>query len=257
MNRNRFRQKALKVCHAEKRITVTDTGEIFPLYAEEFANFIVPPEGVYIKKLRPGSIGIIGLKIAGKFENKPTVDCTRAKILISFSFRVIEYPGDLGGGKIRRKPEPRTLPDYFFDSGILPAKSFTDFLPPGALPHHGVVQGPPAFPFPDKGRFPLVGNTDSGKGRRIYPRPAYRFSTGGKGIAVDFLRVMGNPAFVRYFLFVSLVVSGNNTAFTVKNQRLCSGGTLIDGQDEGLHARFILPGERLSLLPHCCHTDPV
>jgi hypothetical protein len=85
-------------------------------------------------------------------------------------------------------------PDLFARSGIIRGKSFAKTFGPGALPHHGVINGFAAFPFPDQGCFPLVGNSGARDGGGIYPRPAYGPGAGGEGVVVDFFRVVGYPA---------------------------------------------------------------
>ena len=99
---------------------------------------------------------------------------------------------------------------------------------PAALPDHRIAKGLSAFPVPGRRSFPLVGNADyshfTGFYSRFFQGQPYRFYR----IVIDFLKIMGHPAFFVDYLTMGNIGTAEQCSLPVPNQALSSGGALID-----------------------------
>ncbi len=106
---------------------------------------------------------------------------------------IIQYPRDLGRGKIRVQQQARFLADFRF---VLFIRSAEIRCPP-VLPDDSIINRLTGFAVPDDGCFALIGNADTENFQALLFRFLHNVAAGPQCIVPDIVRVLFYPAFMR------------------------------------------------------------
>ena len=136
---------------------------------------------------------------------------------------IFQKPCDLGSREIRRKIHSGFLADHFCCAGLFHAG--TDIYCAGALPYNCISVRFACNAVPCKRGFTLVADSQTNYIFLLYSLQKLFHNL--QDIAVNFLRIMGNPALFVDDLSVWTVSPAHNASCLIEKERLGTLGTLI------------------------------
>jgi hypothetical protein len=189
---------------------------------------------VNVEQAGPAGVRYVGCvhRSGRQTPQQEAIDCPAGELPALRSLpstgNVIEYPGDLGRGKVWIEKQAGTFPNQRF--GALLTQPCALFRCSAILPHYGSVDRFAGCAVPDDHRLTLVGDTECGD--------ALGSVSGSEHLACDcncalpdLLGVMLDPARCRIVLSQLKSSAGDRTSLGIKQNRPCRGRSLVDRQN--------------------------
>ncbi len=149
--------------------------------------------------------------------------------LLSCPFHMLQYPGDLGRREVGGEVHAGSPADVL--RLAQPLHPLADVRRPGTLPYDGVPEGSASGAVPRKGRLPLVADADAGDTALVDAGLVYEADGRLDRIAVDLLRIVGDPSLLIHDLDMGLVGPADQAAAPVKEEGLRPLGALVYADD--------------------------
>ena len=208
-------------------------------------NFLIPLQGVDIKKHGTGGIGIVGHmdSAAGEFPNQPGFHGAEQQLaffcLFSGTGDIFQKPANLGAGEIGIDDQTGFAADGIHQSFSLQCIAIRSS--PAALPYDGVVNRSAGIFIPDDGGFPLVGDANSRNVGSFHTGVAHcllgNFQLGGKNL----VRIVLHPTGLGENLGKFLLGNAADVTCFVKENAAVGGGTGVQCHNIFRHRKCSLP----------------
>ena len=207
-------------------------GQDAPRYLQDVQYLLVPIQRVDIEQHGPGGVGVVRHMDppAGEPPDKPGLHRAEEQLPPPGPFpralHMVQYPLELGGGKIGVDDQPRLLADGLRQPPFL--QSVAVLRGPAALPDDGVVYGLPGGPVPDDGGLPLVGDADGGDIGGGRPQLAHGLRGHAQLGGPDLPGVMLHPSRLGEYLCKFLLGGAADPALPVEENAAVAGGPRVE-----------------------------
>ena len=232
-----MRKQSLKISFSKTSIRICHLSHICRINTKQLTDLIIPLQIKNIKQLGPGSIGIICsvLLTLCQLKHQPAVNSTMTDFVafccLLCTFFIFQKPCNFRSREIWRKIHSCFLADHLSRTGSLHTGTYIYCT--GTLPYNCISIRLTCNTVPCKGSFTLV--ADAKTNHTFFFNTLKQFPYNLKYIAVNLLRIMGNPSLLIDDLLMRTVCAAHNTASLIKEKSLGTLGTLINTYDIFCH----------------------